>query len=141
MKKANPAALVKAETRPVAHMPPHNQTGPPSKAPTTRPRPLAAMTDDPDVLRLIAAISAGEIDAIAFTSKSQVERLAGIASAAGGDIAGLLEPVLVAAVGPVAARALEQAGVRVDAVPETGYFMKPMVSELMRGLGVAPADG
>jgi uroporphyrinogen-III synthase len=45
-----------------------------------------------------------------------------------------LEAVVVAAVGPVAARELEEHGVRVDVVPESDFFMKPMVTALMARL-------
>jgi uroporphyrinogen-III synthase len=38
----------------------------------------------------------------------------------------------VAAVGPVVAAALAAQGVRVDAMPGSSWFMKPLTSELVR---------
>jgi len=99
------------------------------------PYVYASEADDEAVRSLIAAIGAGEIDAIAFTSKAQVERLGRVSERSGGPgLAVLLEPVVVAAVGPVAAAELEESGARVDVVPESGFFMKPMVSALLNHL-------
>jgi uroporphyrinogen-III synthase len=99
------------------------------------PYVYASEADDQAVEVLIGEIADGGIDAIAFTSKSQVERLARVAGRANQpELAGLLSSVVVAAVGPVAAAALEHAGVRVDVVPESDFFMKPMVTALMSRL-------
>jgi len=99
------------------------------------PYVYASESDDTAVESLTANIVAGEVDAIAFTSKSQVERLAQVVERiAAGSLAQLLEPVIVAAVGPVAAAELKKLGVAVDVVPESDYFMKPMVSALMHRL-------
>jgi uroporphyrinogen-III synthase len=47
----------------------------------------------------------------------------------------------VAAVGPVVAADLERLGIRVDVMPGESFFMKPLVSELVRLFtGSAPAD-
>ncbi len=72
------------------------------------------------------------MDAIAFTSQAQVQRLFDLAAKR------QLEPALraglerarVAAIGPVVAAQLAGAGVRVDAMPEGSYSMKPLVSSL-----------
>lgn len=105
------------------------------------PYVYAAEADDRAVEALIASILAGEVDAIAFTSKSQVERLARVAERQDGQgLDRLLEPVIVAAVGPVAAAALEEWGVRVDVVPESDFFMKPMVSALLNHLAKSGSD-
>lgn len=105
------------------------------------PYVYAAEADDEAVKALIASILAGDVDAIAFTSKSQVERLARVAGRQDGrGLDRLLEPVIVAAVGPVAAAALGEAGVRVDVVPESDFFMKPMVSALMNHLEKTGSD-
>jgi uroporphyrinogen-III synthase len=100
------------------------------------PYVYASESDDAAVQALIGRLAAGEIDAIAFTSKAQVERLAAVAEEAGqaSELKAALESVVVAAVGPVAARELEEHGVRVDVVPESDYFMKPMVTALMARL-------
>jgi uroporphyrinogen-III synthase len=95
----------------------------------------ATEADDRAVEALIGEIAAGDVDAIAFTSKSQVERLHKIAGGIHpGGLPDLLQTVIVAAVGPVAAAELTKLGVRVDVVPESDYFMKPMVTALMNRL-------
>jgi uroporphyrinogen-III synthase len=92
---------------------------------------------DGEVLALIRQLAAGELDAIAFTSQSQVERLFKLAASAQQDaalIAGL-KRTLVAAVGPVTADSLQQHGVVVDALPLDAYFMKPLTQVLVQKLG------
>jgi len=100
------------------------------------PYVYASESDDAAVAALIGRLAAGEIDAIAFTSKAQVERLAAVARKAGtaDTLRAALGAVVVAAVGPVAAAELETLGVAVDVVPESDFFMKPMVSALMARL-------
>lgn len=96
------------------------------------PYVYASKSDDELVGRLIGRLAAGEMDAIAFTSQPQYKRLLEVAHKLGKEVelkTGL-EKTTVAAVGPVVAGALEAAGVRVDMVPDTSYFMKPMVSGL-----------
>jgi len=95
----------------------------------------ASESDERAVLDLIGQIASGDIDAIAFTSKAQVERLARIADQHGVDLAAACDGVVVAAVGPVVAADLEMLGLAVDVVPESDYFMKPMVSALLGRLG------
>jgi uroporphyrinogen-III synthase len=102
------------------------------------PYVYASESDDAAVAGLISKIAAGEVDAIAFTSKSQVQRLARVAEQrAARSVAELLEPIIVAAVGPVAAAELEAAGVKVDVQPESDFFMKPMVTALIGHLEAA----
>jgi uroporphyrinogen-III synthase len=43
----------------------------------------------------------------------------------------------VAAVGPIVSAELEKAGVRVDAMPEDSYSMKPLVTSVCELLGTA----
>ena len=103
------------------------------------PYVYASESEDAAVQALIDSIAAGEVDAIAFTSKSQVERLARLVEQRdGGSLAALLEPIVVAAVGPVAAAELADSGVTVDVQPESDFFMKPMVSALMSRLQASP---
>jgi len=107
------------------------------------PYVYASESDDAAVLGLIERLTVGEVDAIAFTSKAQVQRLAAVAQKACGSgkaeaLRRVLDPVLVAAIGPVAAAELEALGVRVDVVPEADFFMKPMVTALMRRLDSGP---
>jgi uroporphyrinogen-III synthase len=96
------------------------------------PYVYASAADDDAVAALIGELEAGEIDAIAFTSKSQVQRLRKVARERGLDKA--LEAGLgrtrVAAVGPVVAAELAAAGVPVAAMPEDSFTMKPLVTSL-----------
>jgi uroporphyrinogen-III synthase len=110
------------------------------------PYVYASESDDAAIEALILRIAAREIDAIAFTSKSQVQRLAEVAGrVAAGSLAELLDPIVVAAVGPVAAAELGDSGVSVDVQPESEFFMKPMVTALMAQLSApiteSDADG
>lgn len=101
------------------------------------PYRYANQAEQDEVAKLIAGLAGGEIDAIAFTSTAQVDRLFAVAAERG------LEPELdrglgtvrVAAVGPVVARALEERGVRVDAVPHESFHMKPLVNALVTSFG------
>lgn len=104
------------------------------------PYVYASESDDAAVESLIADIASGRIDAIAFTSKAQVERLSQVVEKTGRALSELLEPIVVAAVGPVAAAELEAAGVTVDAVPESDFFMKPMVAALLQKLPKMGSD-
>lgn len=105
------------------------------------PYVYASKSDDGAVADLIERLGTGGIDAIAFTSKAQVERLATVAAGAGRDdeLRAALGSVVVAAVGPVVARELEDLGVRVDVVPESDFFMKPMVTALLARLSTSIA--
>ncbi|TXH04194.1 MAG: uroporphyrinogen-III synthase [Nevskiaceae bacterium] len=91
---------------------------------------------DREVLALIERLSHGGLDAIAFTSQSQVERLFKVAAAAGreAELAAGLGRTLVAAVGPVTAAGLTQHGIAVDAVPADAYFLKPLTQLLVQKL-------
>ncbi len=103
------------------------------------PYVYATGADDEHVARLIGQLEAGEVDAIAFTSKSQVQRLLALARER------QLEPALragltrtrIAAVGPIVAAELTAAGLRVDAIPRHSYSMKPLVTSLCELLGGA----
>jgi uroporphyrinogen-III synthase len=93
----------------------------------------ASSAEDAAVIATIDVRAAGTVDAIAFTSAPQVRRLSAVAEE-NGRAAALrdgLSRVVVAAIGPVAARELEKLGIEPNAVPagET-YFMKPLVRAL-----------
>ena len=100
------------------------------------PYVYASEVDDVQVTVLIGRMSAGEIDAIAFTSKSQVDRLRKLArrSGLGQALDTALAEMTVAAIGPVVAEQLRGVGVRVDVMPQKAWFMKPLVTELTRTL-------
>ncbi len=107
-----------------------------AKADWVAPYVYASAADDDAVAALIDGLEQGTIDAIAFTSKSQVERLVAVAAARGLEacLRRGLERTFVAAVGPVVAATLATAGVEVDAMPRGSYFMKPLVKALADGL-------
>ena len=105
---------------------------------TVAPYVYADKSADAAVMELLAQLSAGAVAAIAFTSSSQVERLFAVASAE--RVLAALAATQVAAVGPVVAATLRQRGVRVSAMPESSWFMKPLAAELARLLGGNAAD-
>ena len=87
---------------------------------------------DRRVIHVIEEMAAGRVDLIAFTSAPQVRRMQQVAKA------NQLEETLrqaflrtrIAAVGPVVARAIEEAGGRVSIAPSENFHMKPMVNEI-----------
>lgn len=91
---------------------------------------------DEDVRRLIGRMAAGSLDAIAFTSMAQVDRLYKLAadSQLERELHEGLARVLVAAVGPVVADALRARGARVDLMPQDAYFLKPLTQALCERL-------
>jgi uroporphyrinogen-III synthase len=107
------------------------------------PYVYATESDDERVAELIGQLEQGGIDAIAFTSQSQIERLVELARKRGLDeaLAAGMHKTFVAAVGPVVADALREAGFAVDAMPEESYFMKPLVTALEKELGNARKRG
>lgn len=96
------------------------------------PYVYASAADDERVARVVDELAAGRVDAIAFTSKSQVQRLFEVARSGEREQAlrSGLERAKVAAVGPVVAAELAAAGVRVDAIPRDSFTMKPLVTAL-----------
>jgi uroporphyrinogen-III synthase len=84
------------------------------------------------VLALLARLEGGAVDAIAFTSTPQVERLFAVAPAA--TVCAALRQTLVAAVGPVVAEALARHGVSARLMPEESFFLKPLTTALEEAL-------
>jgi uroporphyrinogen-III synthase len=82
---------------------------------------------------LLVRMQAGQVDAIAFTSKAQVERLFRAGSA--DVVAAALASTRVAAIGPVVSEALAAHGVAVNAMPDDSWFMKPLTASLSELLG------
>jgi uroporphyrinogen-III synthase len=104
------------------------------------PYAYASAADDEQVARLIARLARAEIDAIAFTSKAQIERLRKLARERGleAELERGLEQTRIAAIGPVVAAELKAAGVDVDCMPAENFHMKPLVSAIeamFRGAG------
>lgn len=105
---------------------------------TVSPYIYADDVEDEQVDHLIDALLATEVDAVAFTSATQVRRLFQVARRREQGEAQLLAAfgkVKVAAVGPVVKDELVAYGVRVDLMPESSFFMKPLVRELVKVLG------
>lgn len=102
------------------------------KPETVAPYRYASQSDDRQVQSLIGRLAMGEIDAITFTSSPQYRRLVEVADKNGlrAQLATGLGKTVVAAVGPVMAGVLQADGVRVEAIPEDSFFMKPMVTRL-----------
>jgi uroporphyrinogen-III synthase len=96
------------------------------------PYVYASAADDERVLDLIARMYRREVDVIAFTSKSQLDRLRKLAADRGltDDLDRGLRATKVAAVGPVVAAELAAAGVRIDTMPAESFHMKPLVNEI-----------
>ncbi len=98
------------------------------------PYVYCAASEDDRVVELIDRIVCGSVDAVAFTSSSQVDRLFQVA----GDrhlvdaLVAALRTVVVAAVGPTCAASLVRRGAEVAVVPERSFFMRPLVDGLAR---------
>jgi uroporphyrinogen-III synthase len=103
------------------------------------PYAYASKADDERVAALIEELTAGRVDAIAFTSKAQVQRLIELAQTRRLEAAlrSGLERTKVAVIGPVVAAELENLRIRVDAMPEDSYSMKPLVTSVCELLGGA----
>lgn len=104
---------------------------------TVSPYIYADEVEEGQVLQLIDQLTLGKVDAIAFTSTAQVERLFRLARRyqREQELKEALNKGMVASVGPVVSDTLESLGVAVDLVPQGRYFMKPLVRELVRALG------
>jgi uroporphyrinogen-III synthase len=96
----------------------------------------ASATDDEKIAELIDRMAGGNVDAIAFTSSPQVQRLFEVAKATQREarLKAALQKTQIAAVGPVVASELRQRGLNVTITPEQSYFMKPLVSAIVAAL-------
>jgi uroporphyrinogen-III synthase len=101
------------------------------------PYAYSSAADDERVAALIGELASGRVDAIAFTSKAQVQRLTELARKRGLEAALRegLQRTKVAAIGPVVAEELRRAGIRIDTTPVESYSMKPLVTSLCELLG------
>ena len=100
---------------------------------TVAPYIYATESDDAGVSVLLERMARGEVDAIAFTSGAQVDRLFAIASAE--QVRAALARTHVAAVGPIVAEALARHSVHVASMPHDSFFMKPLASALEAAFG------
>jgi uroporphyrinogen-III synthase len=96
----------------------------------------ASQSEDRLVAETIDAMAAGTVDLIAFTSSAQVKRLREVAAASGREAAlrSALARTTIAAVGPVVAEAIEEAGGRVAVAPTQSFHMKPMVNAIVAAI-------
>lgn len=97
----------------------------------------ASETEDRLVAETIDSMAAGKVDLIAFTSSAQVKRLRDVAAASGREAAlrAALARTRIAAVGPVVAEAIAQAGGRVAVAPAPSFHLKPMVNAIVAEIG------
>jgi len=86
--------------------------------------------EDERVLAFIRELASGSINLIAFTSTAQVRRLQEVARRFGQNeqLDAAMQRVLIAAIGPVTAEAVEKAGWPVGAMPQDSYHLKPLVT-------------
>ncbi|MCI0685608.1 MAG: uroporphyrinogen-III synthase [Gemmataceae bacterium] len=100
------------------------------------PYVYAPASDGERVLELVRRMAAGGVDAVAFTSSPQVDRLFDAAQErqAEDELRRGLARTQVAAVGPVVADNLRQRGVHVAICPEQGFVMKNLVNCIKRAL-------
>ncbi len=100
---------------------------------TVAPYVYGNAADDATVHALLERMAAGEVDAIAFTSKLQIERL--VTQHPAPLVRRALSRTKIAAVGPIVAEAIRAAGYEVASSPEHSWFMKPLVVALSEQLG------
>ncbi len=103
-----------------------------AEADPVAPYTYASAADDEQVAALIARLAGGEIDAIAITSKSQLDRLRKLARDRGleDNLHHGLAATRIAAIGPIVAAELEAEGLRADVMPAENFHMKPLVNAL-----------
>jgi uroporphyrinogen-III synthase len=97
------------------------------------PYVYADAADEEEITELIDQMADGAVDAIAFTSSPQVQRLFEVAAATRREDAlrTALREIQIGAVGPIVAEELRRRGVEVTITPDHGYFMKPLVSAFL----------
>jgi uroporphyrinogen-III synthase len=95
---------------------------------------------DTEVLALIEQMHRGTIDAVAFTSMQQVERLFRVAEAKqlGEMLRQALGRTMVAAIGPVVADVLVARGVQPQVIPRENYYLKPLTQALIDRFATHP---
>lgn len=103
------------------------------------PYVYADAADEHAVRGLVDRLCNGAIDAIAFTSSTQIERLIAVTSE--GVAKAALANTLVAAVGPLVADTLRRHGISAQLMPEESFFLKPLTSALEEALGRRPLSG
>ncbi|HEX5461407.1 MAG TPA: uroporphyrinogen-III synthase [Steroidobacteraceae bacterium] len=100
---------------------------------TVAPYVYADAADDQAVRHLVDQLRARKVDAIAFTSSAQIERLIALTSQE--DARSALANTLVAAIGPIVADTLRRHGVDARLVPQQSFSLKPLTRALEEALG------
>jgi uroporphyrinogen-III synthase len=92
--------------------------------------------DRDEIVGVIEEMTAGRVDAIAFTSAPQVTRLFEAAADAGEEarLLAALRATPIAAVGPVVAAELQRRDLEVAIMPRDSFFMKPLVTAIVTAL-------
>ncbi len=105
-----------------------------AQASSVAPYIYAPNSDEDKVLALIEDLALGKISMMCFTSQPQYKRLFDVAKRhqCEARLKDGLARVHVAAIGPVVAQQLKQAGVRIAVMPESTFFMKPMVTKMVK---------
>lgn len=103
-----------------------------ARADAVAPYLYASAAETSDVRRLIDVLIAREVDAIAFTAQTQVERLLRVARRERLEqpLRQAFEQVVVAAIGPLVRDALLRESITAQVTPPRLYFMKPMIRAL-----------
>jgi uroporphyrinogen-III synthase len=98
------------------------------------PYRYASDSETDAVAGAIRQMADGAIDVIAFTSKAQVSRLVDVAKEKSLEAALTqgLKRTQIASVGPVVTEALNAIGVDVDAQPDTGFHLKPLIAAIAK---------
>lgn len=101
--------------------------------------PYQYVSDEADerVALVIQEMAAGKVDLIAFTSGPQVRRLTEVAQRLGltAELSRAFQTTRIAAVGPLTADAVSQAGGQTTIQPPTNFHLKPLVAEIVRAVG------
>lgn len=99
---------------------------------TIAPYIYASDVETDKVVQLIQRLAEQSIDLICFTSKAQYERMLKVAKQQSmeAQLHEGLKQIKIAAVGPVVAEQLTQAGYTIDVMPGEKFFMKPMVRSI-----------
>ncbi len=103
---------------------------------TVAPYIYAPQADEEQVADFIAHLESDRVTAMMFTSQPQYARLAAVARKRGmqTQLVQGLNRIRIVAVGPLVAAQLQEAGVSVEVMPQQSWFMKPMVTALVRAL-------
>lgn len=107
------------------------------------PYVYASAADTGEVRRLIDVLISREVDAIAFTAQTQVERLLRVARRERLEqpLRQAFDQVVVAAIGPLVRDALLREGIVAQVTPPRLYFMKPMIRALDAHFSAGAARG